>query len=130
MTDRITRRTRTRKLVQPGTDLRKLGIESIIKDMTIMLKRGKVQVAHRAYLARMLRKLNIDTVASNYKEDIIREICEKMKRTAINRETAGLLPRGIQGVVLSDIVDDIEQTLIGAMFETWDDYDFINEDDV
>lgn len=118
------------KLVKKGTDLRLMLIESIIGDAQAYVKKGRVQVAHREYLGRLLRQLQTLSIKGIYREHIINEMCEKLRTEIVRREGLGRLYKGLDVRIFDDLIDDLKNTLLGDLTEVMADYDFICEDDV
>lgn len=118
------------KLVKKGTDLRLMLIESIIGDAQAYIKKGRVQVAHREYLGRLLRQLQAHSIRGIYKEHIINEMCERLRAEIVRREGLGRLYKGLDVRIFDDLIDDLKNTLLGDLTEVMADYDFISEDDI
>ena len=119
-----------RKLVKKGTDLRIALIERIIGDAQAYIKKGRTQVAHREYLGRLLRQLQAHSIKAIYKEYIIYEICEKLRAEIARREGLGRLHKGLDVRIFNDLIDGLENALIGGLSEVMADYNFISEDEI
>lgn len=118
------------KLVKKGTDLRIALIERIIGDAQAYIKKGRTQVAHREYLGRLLRQLQAQSIKAIYKEYIIYEICEKLRAEIARREGIGRLHKGLDVRIFNDLIDGLENALIGDLPEVMADYNFISEDEI
>lgn len=118
------------KLVKKGTDLRIALIERIIGDAQAYIKKGRTQVAHREYLGRLLRQLQAHSIKAIYKEHIIYEICEKLRAEIARREGLGRLHKGLDVRIFNDLIDGLENALIGDLPEVMADYNFISEDEI
>ena len=117
-------------IIPPNTDLRQLTVNQVKDDIIGYLKKGKVQHAHKMYLVRLVRHMNVNSTYPKYKENIIRAICAKLKGKVIRLDRLGRLSRGIQAGMLSEIIQDIEDILLDNMPELLSDYDFIHEEDL
>ena len=117
-------------IIPPNTDLRQLTVNQVKDDIIGYLKKGKVQHAHKMYLVRLVRHMNVNSTYPKYKENIIRAICAKLKGEVIRLDRLGRLSRGIQAGMLSEIIQDIEDILLDNMPELLSDYDFIHEEDL
>ncbi len=113
-------------IVPPQTDLRQLTVNQVKDDIIGYLKKGKVQHAHKMYLVRLVRHMNVNSTYPKYKENIIRAICAKLKGEVIRLDRLGRLSRGIQVSMLIEIIQDIEDVLLDSMPELLSDYDFVN----
>ena len=94
------------------------------------MQKGKVQHAHKLYLARLVRRMNFNNTYSKYRENIIRSMCAELKGEVIRLERLGRLSRGIQVDMLVEIVQDIEDILLDNMPELLSDYNVIREEDL
>ncbi len=117
-------------IIPPNTDLRQLTVNQVKDDIIGYLKKGKVQHAHKMYLVRLVRHMNVNSTYPKYKENIIRAICAKLKGKVIRLDRLGRLSRGIQAGMLIEIIQDIEDILLDNMPELLSDYDFIHEEDL
>lgn len=117
-------------IVPPQTDLRQLTVNQVKDDIIGYLKKGKVQHAHKMYLVRLVRHMNVNSTYPKYKENIIRAICAKLKGEVIRLDRLGRLSRGIQVSMLIEIIQDIEDVLLDSMPELLSDYDFVSEEDL
>ena len=117
-------------IIPPNTDLRQLTVNQVKDDIIGYLKKGKVQHAHKMYLVRLVRHMNVNSTYPKYKENIIRAICAKLKGKVILLDRLGRLSRGIQAGMLIEIIQDIEDILLDNMPELLSDYDFIHEEDL
>lgn len=113
-------------IIPPQTDLRKLTINQVKNDIMAYLNKGKVQHAHKLYLVRLVRRMNINSAYPKYRENIIRAICAELKGEVIRLDRLGRLSRGIQAGMLLEIIQDIEDVLLDSMPELLSDYDFVN----
>lgn len=113
-------------IVPPQTDLRQLTVNQVKDDIIGYLKKGKVQHAHKMYLVRLVRHMNVNSTYPKYKENIIRAICAKLKGEVIRLDRLERLSRGIQVSMLIEIIQDIEDVLLDSMPELLSDYDFVN----
>lgn len=112
-------------IIPPQTDLRKLTINQVKDDIISYLSKGRVQHAHKMYLLRLVRRMNINSAYPKYRENIIRAICAELKGEVIRLDRLGRLSRGIQAGMLIEIVQDIEDILLDNMPELLSDYDFV-----
>ena len=117
-------------IVPPQTDLRQLTVNQVKDDIIGYLKKGKVQHAHKLYLVRLVRRMNINSAYPKYRENIIRAICAELKGEVRRLDRLGRLSRGIQAGMLLEIIQDIEDVLLDCMPELLSDYDFIHEEDL
>ena len=117
-------------IVPPQTDLRQLTVNQVKDDIIGYLKKGKVQHAHKMYLVRLVRHMNVNSTYPKYKENIIRAICAKLKGEVIRLDRVGRLSRGIQAGMLVEIIQDIEDVLLDNMPELLTDYDFVSEEEL
>lgn len=113
-------------LIPPNTDLRQLTINQVKDDIIGYLNKGRVQHAHKMYLVRLVRRMNINSAYPKYRENIIRAICADLKGEVIRLERLGRLSRGIQASMLIEIIQDIEDVLLDCMPELLTDYDFVS----
>ena len=113
-------------IIPPLTDLREYTIKQVKEDIISYLQKGKVQHAHKLYLARLVRRMNFNNTYPKYRENIIRAICAELKGEVIRLDRLGRLSRGIQAGMLLEIIQDIEDVLLGSMPELLSDYDFVN----
>lgn len=117
-------------IIPPNTDLRQLTFKQVKDDIIGYLKKGKVQHAHKLYLVRLVRRMNVNSAYPKYRENIIRAICAELKGEVIRLDRLGRLSRGIQAGMLVEIVQDIEDILLDNMPELLSDYNFIREEDL
>lgn len=117
-------------ILPPNTDLRQFTVNQVKNDIISYLQKGKVQRAHKLYLVRLVRHMNINSTYPKYRENIIRAICAGLKGEVIRLDRLGRLSRGIQAGMLVDIIQDIEDVLLDNMPELLSDYDFIHEEDL
>ena len=117
-------------IIPPNTDLRQLTFKQVKDDIIGYLKKGKVQHAHKLYLVRLVRRMNINSAYPKYRENIIRAICAELKGEVRRLDRLGRLSRGIQAGMLLEIIQDIEDVLLDCMPELLSDYDFIHEEDL
>ena len=117
-------------IIPPQTDLRKLTINQVKNDIISYLQKGKVQHAHKLYLARLVRRMNVNSAYPKYRENIIRAICADLKGEVRRVDRLGRLSRGIQAGMLLEIIQDIEDVLLDSMPELLTDYDFVSEEDL
>lgn len=117
-------------IIPPQTDLRKLTINQVKNDIISYLQKGKVQHAHKLYLARLVRRMNVNSAYPKYRENIIRAICADLKGEVRRLDRLGRLSRGIQAGMLLEIIQDIEDVLLDSMPELLTDYDFVSEEDL
>ncbi len=113
-------------IIPPLTDLREYTIKQVKEDIISYLQKGKVQHAHKLYLARLVRRMNFNNTYTKYRENIIRSMCAELKGEVIRLERLGRLSRGIQAGMLLEIIKDIEDVLLDNMPELLTDYDFVN----
>ncbi len=113
-------------IIPPLTDLREYTIKQVKEDIISYLQKGKVQHAHKLYLARLVRRINFNNTYTKYRENIIRSMCAELKGEVIRLERLGRLSRGIQAGMLLEIIKDIEDVLLDNMPELLTDYDFVN----
>ena len=113
-------------IIPPQTDLRQFTINQVKNDIISYLSKGKVQHAHKMYLVRLVRHMNINSTYPKYRENIIREMCADLKGEVIRLDRLGRLSRGIQTGMLLEIIKDIEDVLLDSMPELLSDYDFVN----
>ena len=113
-------------IIPPQTDLRQFTINQVKDDIISYLNKGKVQRAHKLYLARLVRRMNVNSAYPKYRENIIRAICADLKEEVIRLDRLGRLSRGIQAGMLVDIIQDIEDILLDRMPELLTDYDFVS----
>ncbi len=113
-------------IIPPKTDLQQLTFKQVKDDIIRYLQKGKVQHAHKMYLVRLVRRMNINSAYPKYRENIIRAICAELKGEVIRLDRLGRLSRGIQAGMLLEIIQDIEDVLLGSMPELLSDYDFVN----
>lgn len=112
-------------IIPPNTDLRQFTINQVKNDIMAYLNKGKVQHAHKMYLVRLVRRMNINSAYPKYRENIIRAICADLKGEVIRLDRLGRLSRGIQAGMLVEIIQDIEDVLLDSMPELLTDYDFV-----
>ena len=112
-------------IIPPQTDLRQFTINQVKDDIIGYLKKGKVQHAHKLYLVRLVRHMNINSTYPKFRENIIRAICAELKGEVRRLDRLGRLSRGIQAGMLLEIIQDIEDVLLDNMPELRSDYDFI-----
>lgn len=112
-------------IIPPNTDLRQFTVNQVKNDIISYLQKGKVQHAHKMYLLRIVRRMNINSAYPKYRENIIREMCAKLKGEVIRLDRLGRLSRGIQAGMSIEIIQDIEDVLLDNMPELRSDYDFI-----
>lgn len=117
-------------IIPPQTDLRQFTINQVKDDIIGYLNKGRVQHAHKLYLARLVRRLDTNSTYPKYRENIIRAICAELKGEVIRLNRLGRLSRGIQAGMLVDIIQDIEDVLLDNMPELLSDYNFIREEDL
>lgn len=117
-------------IIPPQTDLRQLTVNQVKDDIIGYLKKGKVQHAHKLYLARLVRHMKINSAYPKYRENIIRAICADLKGEVIRLDRVGRLSRGIQAGMLVEIIQDIEDVLLDNMPELLTDYDFVSEEEL
>lgn len=113
-------------IIPPNTDLRQFTINQIKADIIGYLSKGKVQHAHKMYLLRLVRRMNINSAYPKYRENIIHAICTELKGEVRRLDRQGRLSRGIQAGMLLEIIQDIEDVLLDNMPELLTDYDFVN----
>ena len=117
-------------IIPPQTDLRQFTIKQVKDDIIAYLQKGRVQHAHKMYLERLVRRMNINSAYPKYRENIIRAICADIKGEVIRLDRLGRLSRGIQAGMLVEIIQDIEDILLDNMPELLSDYDFVSMEDL
>lgn len=117
-------------IIPPQTDLRQFTINQVKDDIIGYLNKGRVQHAHKLYLARLVRRLDTNSTYPKYRENIIRAICAELKGEVIRLNRLGRLSRGIQAGMLLEIIQDIEDVLLDSMPELLSDYDFVSMEDL
>lgn len=117
-------------IIPPQTDLRQLTINQVKNDIIGYLSKGKVQRAHKLYLVRLVRRMNVNSTYPKYRENIIRAICADLKGEVRRLDRLGRLSRGIQAGMLVEIIQDIEDVLLDCMPELLSDYDFVSMEDL
>lgn len=117
-------------IIPPKTDLQQLTFKQVKDDIIRYLQKGKVQHAHKMYLLRIVRRMNINSAYPKYRENIIRMICSNLKGEVIRLDRLGRLSRGIQAGMLIEIIQDIEDVLLDSMPELLSDYNFIREEEL
>ena len=117
-------------IIPPNTDLRQFTVNQVKNDIISYLQKGKVQHAHKMYLLRIVRRMNINSAYPKYRENIIRAICADLKGEVIRLDRLGRLSRGIQAGMLLEIIQDIEDVLLDSMLELRSDYNFVEFEDL
>ena len=112
-------------IIPPNTDLKQFMINQVKDDIIGYLHKGRVQHAHKMYLVRLVRRMNINSTYPKYRENIIRAICAELKGEVRRLDWLGRLSRGIQAGMLVEIIQDIEDVLLDCMPELLSDYDFL-----
>ena len=118
-------KNRNAGLTPPQTDLRQFTINQVKDDIIGYLKKGKVQHAHKLYLVRLVRHMNINSTYPKFRENIIRAICAELKGEVRRLDRLGRLSRGIQAGMLIEIIQDIEDILLDSLPELLSDYNFV-----
>ena len=117
-------------IIPPQTDLKQLTFNQVKDDIISYLSKGRVQHAHKMYLLRLVRRMNINSAYPKFRENIIRAICANLKGEVIRLDRLGRLSRGIQASMLVEIVQDIEDVLLDNMPELLTDYDFVSMEEL
>lgn len=117
-------------IIPPSTDLRQLTVNQVKDDIIGYLQKGKVQRAHKLYLVRLVRRMNVNSAYPKYRENIIRAICAELKGEVIRLDRLGRLSLGIQAGMLVEIIQDIEDILLDNMPELLSDYNFVEFEDL
>ncbi len=117
-------------IIPPQTDLRQFTINQVKNDIISYLSKGKVQHAHKMYLVRLVRRMNINSAYPKFRENIIRAICSELKGEVVRLDRLGRLSRGIQAGMLLEIIQDIEDVLLDCMPELLSDYNFVEFEDL